>query len=335
MGLSQEHHNDRIEICNMTEGFSFLSGTVQIEKDEEVRAVRSGGDFVPVWRPEKKSGAVHYLRFLTDATGIVQVAQHSSVKTKMAMANTKGPKSMNAICRYDKNFGEERIKHGLPKLYEDCYVCDNELRSTFGRDEVAKASPRCWALAVERELDPATKQFRDVMEEYVIRDDKGKPTDQKGQRPRIVIVNMGWSNYFQRLHNQWLFSSVDPETRTILDKDAIVRRSGEGTDVQYDFSLTPATPHLAPGTDLYKVYTDEIARREIDLNKIIFDHSTNEWMARWFDPTKTVNKEGEVVAAISDEAAAVFEGNVPSPEPVVSDAQAESMDTLRNRLLGN
>lgn len=324
----------------MTEDFTFASGSMQIEQDEEARSVRVGGDYVPKWQPEKKSGSVAYLRFLTDMPALVQVAQHSSVQTKMGKAGGKGPKSMDAICRYDKNFGEERIKAGLPKIYENCYVCDNGLPSIFGsRSEPAKSSMRCWALAVERELDPQTKTFRDVMEEYALRDENGKPTGEKGMRPKIVVVNQGWNNFFLRLHSQWLFSSQDPDLRTILDKDAIVRRTGEGTDVAYDFSLTPATPNLAPGTPAYEVYQEELAKREINLNKIIFDLSTDKWLARWFDPTKTVDKEGNIVAAsssatISEEAADVFAGNVPSPEPVVSDAQAENMDALKARLLG-
>jgi len=317
-------------------GFSFASGSELIEQDEEARSARTGGDYVPYWTPQKESGAVHYLRFLTDATGFIQVAQHSSVQTKFNLAGEKGPKVMSAICRYDKNFRDDRVKKGLPPLYDGCYICDNNLKSQFGsRTDEAKPSNRVWALAVEREVSP-DKTFVDVMEEYFVRDAEGKPTKTKAFRPRLVVVNMGWGNFFQRLHNQWLFSSLDPAARTILDKDAIIRRSGTGTDTEYDIILTPATPDLAPGTPKYKeVYEAAIAERKVDINEIIYRMSTDAYYARFFDPTKTVDKDGNVVAAISESSAAVFKGEAAVPAPtVVSDAQAENMEELKRRLVG-
>lgn len=314
--------------------FTFASGSEKIEQDEEARSVRTGGDYVPYWTPQKESGAVHYLRFLTDAPGFIQVAQHSSVQTKFKLSGAKGPKVMSAVCRYDKNFGEDRVAAGHPALYDNCAICDMQLLSQFGsKTDPAKSSNRVWALAVEREQTPQ-KTFQDVMEEYFIRDSEGKATKNKGLRPKIVVVNMGWSNFFQRLHNQWLFSAMDPAARTILDKDAIIRRSGTGTDTEYDFIMTPATPDLAPGTPAYKVYENELAGRKIDLNEIIYRMSTDEYYARFFDPTKTVDKEGNVVAALPADSAAVFT-DAATPAPVVtSDNQAENMEELKRRLTG-
>lgn len=284
-----------------------------------------------------KDGETAFIRLLTPAEGEdswIHVAQHSGVKTKKGPKDaTKWPTSMGAVCRYDS-----QVKELLGT--EDCYICDNKLNG-FG-NKFAKPNTRVWALAVMRhqirgdgsdemggpELKGKVLGMDDVLEKYQELDADGKPNGIELERPEIVMINMSWSNFFAALgHAQDSYGSV-------CDRDFSVRRVGEGTDTEYHIMPVDKVPGLEPGTEKWKVYEDLLKEREIVLDDIVLKQASDEHYARFFDPTKTVDKDGKVVAVIPSGAAEVFaptpDNNTPDDE--LDEAAQQRLASLRERL---
>lgn len=287
-----------------------------------------------------KAGDTAYIRLLTPADEWIKVAQHSYAKTKPAPGNQKNwPKGMSAVCRYDKQLG-----------YDDCYICDHNV-PVANRNEFAKPTQRCWALAVLRhqvrgdgsealggeELRGKLLGYGNVLEEYEILDKDKKPTGKKAERLHLVIVNMTWKQLFATLAH-----AEENYVGGALGRDFMIKRTGEGTNTEYNvLAMDPAEEDsqgtiLKPGSPGWKIYTDELERREIDLEKLILEQASEEHYARLFDPTKTVDKDGKIVAAIPGDSAEVFTGNYP-PKPVDDEPQdaatQEKLAAMRAKLL--
>jgi hypothetical protein len=318
----------------------FVRGSSVIEADEEAaQAARKAGfsdGRVPFFA--MKAGATMYVRLLTPADGDegwFKTAQHAGVQTKPAPADmqdkTKWPKQMGGVCRKDKQIAS--ILN-----CEDCYVCDNKLTGFGGK--IARATNKVWSLAVERvqvlgdgseALGGPTKLgkvvgYGDVTEEYEVRDDEGKPSGVKALRPRIIVINMSWGNFFASLHHAYTTLG------DVCERDFAIRRIGDGTDTDYHIMPLNPTPDLAPGTDAWKRYTDELERREIDLGEIILRQASDEHYARWFDPTKNVDKEGNITAASAADVASAKIASAGVGE--IDTASQDKMDALRAKLMG-
>lgn len=319
----------------------FDKGSKKIEKAEKAaQEARKAAfsDRVTYFRMEEDETV--YIRLLTPADGDddawIHVAQHSGVKTKKAPADAKKwPGQMSAVCRYDA-----QIKDILGT--QDCYVCDKQLTG-FG-NKFAKPTPRVWALAVMRHQvrgDGSEEMggrallnkvigYDDVREEYEELDADGKPSGIKKERPQVVLINMSWGNFFATLaHAHDSFGSA-------CDRDFAVRRTGKGTDTEYHIMPMDPVPGLAPGTEKWARYEQVLAEREIDLEKLVLASASDEHYARWFDPTKTVDKEGKVVAVIPDAAAEVFSPTGKEvPDEDMSPEDQKRLETMRARLQGS
>jgi hypothetical protein len=298
------------------------------------------GDRVPYFSVE--DGKVVWLRLLTSHEDWLMVAQHNGVKTKPAPPvkkkkdgekekdAPKWPSRMSAICKKDPQLTDD------PKS-TPCYICDNRLPGF--QDKYAKPSARVWALAVERvevkgdgskelggeAMNGKRVGFGDATEEYVILDEDGEPTGETDVRPKFVLINMSWSNFFAHLH------AASEIYGTVQDRDFAVRREGVGLDTDYHIMNMDATPTLKPGTESWQRYTDEIARRgdNADLVAIVTRMASDEHYARFFDPRFEINDKGEVVPASTKSSGASAAGF----DATEADEGGEVSSDVRDRLL--
>lgn len=265
----------------------------------------------------KGDGDSAYLRFHTGAPDWIHVLQHSGVGTKPGPEKAKSwPKQMDAVCRYDKQIIELL---GVT----DCYVCDKQLIG-FGND-FAKAARRVWAIAALREgvKDPATGRLAgltDVMEEFDILKEDGKASGEKGTRPKLVMVNMPWSNFFAPI----------AQADTVYDirtRDFLITRAGTGTDTTYRSVALDPDPAIQPGTPAWAAYDKALADRKTTLDEIVTERAGDEWFARWFDVTKSVEQDGTItdtgVKAVKSAA---------DPVPADDPDSAQNLAELRARL---
>lgn len=273
------------------------------------------------------------LRYITDFDDWIYTAEHVAVPTKAApLGDDKKPlpnwpKAMTAVCRYDEIFKEI-------DFYKDCYVCDAKVQSSYGKP-IGNAV-RIWALAVLREEvfgDGSEEQggekmkgkrigTTDKMVEVETVDKDGKPTGEKVMHREYVIVNFAHKNYFSGL------AACYSEYETLCDRDYKVKRIGAGTDSIYThFALDP-TVNLKPGTEKWQTkYIDDLKERGVDLEDIVMEKASDEFYAKFFDPSKTWDPKG----GVKDSSAAAGDGD-DSTEPD-ADEQAK-MDALRARVQG-
>jgi hypothetical protein len=241
---------------------------------------------------ENKSVVV---RFLTDSPDWYYVKQHPSCPTKNKPADFKGnwPPSMPAVCRHDDAF---------VGLYTDCYICDTPVMSPHDPTKALKPAIRVWALAVEREPvveEGVIKGYRNVMEEVPVRNDRGEIVEGKTTKQiKILVVNMGMKNFFSGLQGIYgLFGSV-------CDRDMNIRRTGSGLSTDYQIIPLDPIPTHKPGTDSWAKYDNAIKEQNIDLGALIADRASDEYYARFFDPSKTPTPTGQQAAEGTQAAAA-------------------------------
>jgi hypothetical protein len=288
--------------ANTSPTINFRRGGTAAEQAEKEASVSSSGRRGPDYFGLKDDGDSAVVRLLTDHDDWIWVNQHSFVPTKPGPKDAeKWPKNMTSVCRYDKAFGGH---------YQDCYIDDGKLKNSFGKP--ATARPRVWALAIEREIvrgdgsealgGPAKQGvvvgIRDKIDEVDELGSDGKPTGNKLKYPRILVINQpmkGFFAHFKALHGLY---------GTVVDRDFSVTRSGTGTDTEYkivpiDPITDPATGQnlIKPGTPIWEKYLQAVAEREVSLEGIVADKASDEYYARFFDPTKTVEKDGTIVAA--------------------------------------
>jgi hypothetical protein len=272
------------------------------------------------------------VRYVTDYSDWIYTAQHNVVPTKSAPLGDDGkpvpnwPKAMTAVCRYDEIFKESGY-------YSDCYICDAKIQSQYGK--AIGNAVRIWALAIVREEvigdgsealgGPEMKGKRvgttDKMVEVKVVDKEGKETGETVWQREYVLVNFAYSNYFSGL------AACYSEFNTCCDRDYKIKRVGDDKDTTYVHIALDATPNLKPGTEKWQTkYLDDLKERDIDLEAIVLDKATDEYYARFFDPTKTwSNKGGVSDSGVTPEAAA-------SAEPTEEDK--DRMQALRDRVQG-
>lgn len=274
------------------------------------------------------------VRYITEYADWIYVAQHSSCPTKNKPQGFDGkwPQAMTAICRYDPAF---------EGIYSDCYICDAEIQNKYGK-RVSNAT-RIWALAVEREEvigdgsdalgGPDMKGKRvgctDVMEEVDEVGPDGKETGNKIVQRKYVIVNFAHKNFFSGL------AACNSEYGSTTDRDYRITRTGAETDTIYSHFPLAETPNLKPGTPKWQEkYLDDLAAREIDLGTIVAEKASDDFYARFFDPTKTVKPRGKDGKDGEVETEVVSTAEVEA-EQAESDAEREErVKALRARVQG-
>ncbi|PPS89516.1 hypothetical protein [Streptomyces sp. MH60] len=301
------------------------SAAAQAEKEDNVSSSgRRGPDFFGI----KEDGESLVVRLLTDHDEWIWVKQHSFVPTKPGPKDAeKWPEAMTSVCRYDEAFGGH---------YKDCYICDAKIKSKWGK--LASSRVRVWALVVERELvrgdgsealgGPAKQGVvigvRDKIDEIDELDADGKPTGVKLNYPRILVINQPMKGFFSHL------KAIHGLNGTVVDRDFQITRDGKGTDTEYKFAAIdpirdPATQQnlIAPGTPAWDKYLQAVAEREISLDSIVADKASDAYYARFFDPSKTVDKEGNVVAVAGGAVGMINVQSTDGPADISDDLRAK------------
>lgn len=185
------------------------------------------------------------------------------------------PEKWNAVCREDRIFAAK---------YNGCLLCERK----------EKASPRSWALGIEREQvkDDSGRVIgiRDKTRELPTFGPDNKPIEgQERLVPAFVVMNYGWRNFFGNLDGQARYF------QTVLDTDYLVVRTGTqgGTDTNYTFvrldpspvgenpwGLDPSAPYNLSDRDLMRVVYPEMP----DLRKVIAEKTTDDYYGHWFTP---------------------------------------------------
>ncbi|MGW7100356.1 hypothetical protein [Streptomyces sp. NPDC054838] len=304
---------------------TFRRGGSAAEEAEKEANANSGGRRSADYFSLKNDTDSTAIRLLTDHDDWIWVEQHSFVPTKAAPQGAENwPKSMTAVCRKDDAFAGH---------YSDCYICDKKIKNNF--DKVASSRIRIWALAVEREIvkgdgsealgGPAMKGIvvgvRDKVEEIDELDADGKPTGVKLRYPRIIIVNQPIKGFFGNL------KALHGLYGTVCDRDFSITRDGTGTDTNYKIVPIDPVPDIKPGTPAWDKYLQAAQEREISLEAIVADKASDAYYARFFDPSKQVDKDGNVTAASSSGGPM----NLPAAAPASAQGLPQDLrDRIRN-----
>jgi hypothetical protein len=243
-------------------------------------------------------------RFLSDGVSIdhgllrkwITAKQHNRQPTRPAPSNLKEgqkwPKEMGGVCRHDKAFAT---------MYTDCYICDHY---NVESGKVNKAKDRTWGLMLVRTptLDATGKLvgMEDVLEDVTITEDGKERTI---QRPKIVVINQAWSTFWSH------YSPYLDMNGTVLDRDYRIFRKGSELDTDYPpapfdpalFTYTNAAgqPVTEPLDFRNKAHFDAYTAKYgegwcPDLGEIVADKASDDFYARFFDPTKPFPvREGE------------------------------------------
>lgn len=233
------------------------------------------------------------VRLLDDSPEWIYTKQHSFVDTKGAPEDVTGkdrdswPVKMGATCRKDECIGADT-----------CYICD---QMTNAKGKPITPATRLWARAVVREEVIGTEKMADdglITPRMVGRvvghmdaehdveetDHEGKATGNKIRQKKIVLINMGIKNFFGSL--QAYFDSY----QTVLDRDYRITRSGTGLDSEYRITACDKDPeHDLDANENLRAKYESFAKAQglsvEDVEKMILDKGSEEFYARFFDPT--------------------------------------------------
>ena len=271
---------------------AFTRGGQQAE--EAAKANRKS--FAKVEYLQLEDGETTVIRLLDDSPDWIFVKQHSFVDTKDAPSDMtdedrkKWPAKMNAICRYDKAIDGD-----------NCYICDN---LTGPKGKPLSPGVRLWVRAVIREEVKGTQAmadagdipeskigrivgFRDAEHDVEETDAEGKTTGKTVRRKKMVLINMGMKNFFGALQGYFDMHG------TVLDRDYRVTRKGSNVDT--DYTIIGCDP--IEGFDLnsdpelrarYEKFAAEQGLSVDDLEKMLLNRGSEEYYARFFDPTAKV-----------------------------------------------
>jgi hypothetical protein len=301
----------------------------------------------------KNDGDSVIFRLLDGDQEWIYVKQHSYVPTKGAppdadeKAKTDWPKRQGAVCRKDPAF---------KGIHSDCYICDH-MKKDDGKSY--RPTVRLWARVIIREAVQGTQAmveqgqirenqvgktvgYRDLMVEEPEVDKDGNETGKTIRHPKIVVANMSVDNFFGALQG---YAEAYADEGGILNRDFTVTRSGTGTDTTYKFA--PRNPTL--NFDLadpevkaqYEIFAGQAHLSEEQLEKMVEDRASDDFYARYFDPTKPFpvskakKKDGE--GSGSAAGAPVEQQAKPAEDPVTQEKLAAMRDRVRggNRVPGD
>jgi len=317
---------------------AFRKGAAGAEKENKARKAErdaARGPRVEYFKLKDEERIV--LRLLDDYTEWIYVNQHGFVPTKGAPSDASEeqkkswPAQMGAVCRHDPAFH-----------YEDCYICDHMLND---KGKKYWPSQKFYVRALVREgfigtqemadegLIPPSKVGRiagylDAEEEIDETDADGKATGKKITRKKFLLLNLGMKNFFSKLQG---FGDV---YGTVLDRDYSIQRKGTELDTDYsivaldvdpDFDLTdPAT------REEYEKHASDAGIGLKQLEEIISEKASDDFYARFFDPTKTVKAKSDSSPSddVTEKAAPVEQ----QAKPVESSVNADKLRAMKERV---
>lgn len=220
------------------------------------------------------------VRMVSEYNAWISVSQHTGAPTKSKPADFEGttwPSAMTAVCQNDKAFSDGQ-GHYAPG-YGDCRLCKSEATNAWGKP-VSKTQARVWALASIRE-EVKDGDVRIGFTDKVVEISGAKGEEKKHGRD-IVVINMGWKNFFSSLNGfKFVYGSV-------CDRDYMITRSGEGRDTDYQFIPHDPLPGYKPGADW--PYDEECAKQELVLAEIVAERSSTEYYDKFFGDGTTSGK---------------------------------------------
>jgi hypothetical protein len=266
-------------------------------------------------------GEYRILRFLTDSDAWPQFLQHQNIPTKAKPEGFKGnwPSAMPAPCRRDSQFAD---------VYDNCYICDVLSASI---DHYKKPGQRYWALACLREEvkeDGKVVGYKDSTVDVTRKDDKGE--DVTTTEKAIVVLNMGWKNFFSILDGYGAAGGYG----TVLDRDYKIIRKGEKLDTTY--TILPLAE--IPGLDLrnpevmvaYLPKAGELGSEGASddrLAEIIGERASDEFYGTFFDARVTVKQENATATSTAGPTPAQETPETVDPSP---EAVADLVGRIRN-----
>jgi hypothetical protein len=289
-------------------------------------------------------GDLIFVRFLTDFYEITECMVHSMYPTKPKPEGYTGtwPKTVSAVCRNSK------MKDGAPMFPDGCYCCQHP-RMDDGKPR--GAIPRTYGLMVVREevvsdgteafLDPRFNPpqivpkgqragFRDKKREYQPFDfNTNQPVGGVEMIPDVLMAEMGWNNFWSDIEG------ISQLFGTICNQEMSIRRTGSGmNDTKYHIVGLGINKHDMRDPQVLAKYGievigyDDLGRpikkypKDYSLGHIIYARASDEYFARWIDPTKSVEKSTAGVE------------QVVAKTPVEEVSQA-SLEAMRARLVSS
>lgn len=261
------------------------------------------------------------IRFLTDYTDLIVVNQHNNIPTKAQPKDYDGqnwPSRMSAVCRNDEAFAG---------MYDDCFICDHIVDGK----KIKRPGARSWALAVLREEvleDGVVVGLRDQIREVAEVDADGKATGEVRLEKAIVVVNMGYKNFFAAVEG------FGKHYKTLLDRDYQITRSGEDTDTTYAVVPLDRIPVDDDGNfyDLRKPEFMDRYKPAQTLEEIVIERSSDDFYARFFDTrVEAPAREGATSGKATKTKAKGKKADAPARQE--QEASSERLAALRDRVV--
>jgi hypothetical protein len=289
-------------------------------------------------------GQAIFARFLTDAHEIMDAMVHTMYPTKPKPEGYEGnwPKSISAVCRNTK------MGDGQPMFPDGCYCCQHP-RMDDGKPRGAVA--RTYGLLIVREevLSDGSEKFavpgsnppriipkgqragfRDKKREYQAFDfNTGQSVGGVEMVPEVLLAEMGWKNFWSDIEG------IAQLYGTVANQEMNIRRTGSGmNDTEYHIvGLGPSSYDMREAGALAKygievLGYDDFGRpikkypAHYSIPHLLYARASDDYYARWIDPTKTVERGTAGVEQVVTKA----------PQEEVSQA---SLEAMRARLVSS
>lgn len=289
-------------------------------------------------------GQAIFARFLTDAHEIMDAMVHTMYPTKPKPEGYEGnwPRSISAVCRNTK------MGDGNPMFEGGCYCCshpkmeDGKPRAavarTYGllvvREEVLSDGSEKFAVPGSNPLKIIPKGqragFRDKKREYQAFDfNTGQSTGAVEMVPEVLLAEMGWKNFWSDIEG------IAQLFNTVANQEMNIRRSGSGmNDTTYNIIGLGITQHDMRSPEVLAKYGIEVVGFDdmgrpikkypphYSIPHLLYNRASDEYYARWIDPSKSVEKGTAGVEGVVSKA----------PAEEVSQA---SLQAMRERLVSS
>jgi len=289
-------------------------------------------------------GETAYFRFLTDHDEVMDVRIHSFYPTKPKPEGYTGnwPQTVSSVCR------RTELGDGLP-MFSDCWCCDHPkivdgktrgaISRTLGlvvlREEVLSDGESPQFRLPHGSFIPKGRRagFRDKKKSYQAFGDDNQPEGVPQLIPDIRVLEFGWKNFWAGIH------AIAQIHGTLMNQEMVITRTGKDFgDTQYNIQGLGVSKDFRDPKELARygiTFSDQIDPatggrvkvwpEHLDLRYLVYNKASDEYYARWIDPTKTIATPSGATAAKT------------SVSVVKSQAQEQtqaSLADMRARLVG-
>jgi len=293
-------------------------------------------------------GGLVFCRFLTDYNEITDMMVHVLYPTKSKPEGYTGnwPKAVSPVCRHTK------MGDGNP-MFADCYACEHP-RMEDGKAK--SAIQRTYGLIVTREevMSDGSEKFmipgsnppqiipsgqragwRNKMREHQpFNEETQKPEGPVEMVPEVLIVEMGWKNFWSDVEG------IAKIYGTVCNQEMTIRRTGTGMSdteykiiglgvTQYDLRDAKALERFGIKVTGYDDKGHPIKEYPVhySLPHILYAKASDDFYARWIDPTKSVEmKGGQAEVVVKTPAEEVTEASLQDMRARLTSNQAKAVE---------